>query len=469
MHLPFFTQEIYHTRRAQLAATVGSGFILLPSNEECGINYKDNTYPYRQDSSLLYFTGINRAGLCLLIDCENGQSILIGDELTTEDIVWTGPLPTLKELADHAAIDRIIPTSKGIELIQKVQSQGAIIHYLPIYRGDHAFRLASILNKPIESIANGFSEILAKAVVALREIKSDEEIYQLEQAINTSGEMHKAMMTYARIGMTEAEVVAKVRSICMARNVDIPYGVILTVNGQTLHNHSYHNTLQSGQLLLGDFGAESPMLYAGDITRTIPVDKSFTSFQKEIYQIVLNTLNHSIHAVRTGVTYKSIHLAAATHITEGLKQLGLLRGDANEIVAAGAHALFFPHGLGHPLGLDVHDMEGIGEQYTGYEPGLERSKEFGLKSLRLAKSLKTGMVITVEPGIYFIPELIQIWKNQNKFSQYINYDKIEKCLPFGGVRLEDNVLVKEHDYKILGNPIPKEIQEVESLRTIAYQ
>ncbi|MBP6795266.1 MAG: Xaa-Pro dipeptidase, partial [Saprospiraceae bacterium] len=296
-----------------------------------------------------------------------------------------------------------------------------------------------------------------------------EELDQLVEAINISSDMHLTMMKNAKAGMTESEVMAKVRSVCLEKNVDISYTIILSVNGQTLHNHSYHNTLKSGQLLLGDFGSESSMHYAGDITRTIPVDKSFTSFQKEIYSIVLNTLETCIAKVKAGIKYKDVHLQAAKTITEGMKSLGFLQGNTEEIIAEGAHALFFPHGLGHPLGLDVHDMEGIGENYTGYEEGLVRSTQFGLKSLRLAKTLREGMVITVEPGIYFIPELISVWKSENKFKEFINYAAIEKMLPFGGIRIEDNVYVQQDRGLILGNPIPKSINEVEQIREIAYK
>ena len=464
----FFSQETYHTRRTSLAKSVGSGLILFPSNEEVGINYKDNTYSFRQDSSFLYYCGIDRSGLCLLINAESGESFLIGDELTTEDIIWTGPMPSMSKLAELAGIDRVLSTSAGIELIQTIKQKNKPIHYLPIYRGDHAFRLAAILNLLPDQIATGASAELCAAVVQQRERKSPEEINQLVEAIDISGEMHTAMMKYAKSGMRESQVMAKVRSVPLEKNVDISYSIILTINGQTLHNHSYHNMLKSGQLLLGDFGAESSMHYAGDITRTIPVDKAFTSFQKEIYSIVLNTLETSIAKVKAGVRYLDVHLHAAKTITDGMKDLGFLTGNTDEIIAAGAHAIFFPHGLGHPLGLDVHDMEGIGENYTGYGEGIVRSKQFGLKSLRLAKTLTEGMVITVEPGIYFIPELISAWKSENKYKEFINYSAIEKRLPFGGIRLEDNVCVRNEYAQVLGKPIPKSIQEVEQLREIAY-
>ncbi len=468
MNSNFFDQSTYHTRRSTLAHAIQDGLIILPSNEEVGSNYRDNTYPFRQDSSFLYYCGIDRPGLNLLIDTHSGESFLMGDESTIEDIVWTGPVPTLRALAEKAAIDRLLSVTEGLDWIRGLQSKGVRIHYLPIYRGDHAFKLSELLGVQPESIASGYSKRLSAEVVKMREIKSDEELIQLHEAVNRSGDMHRTMMRLTRAGMTEAHVMALVRAECLKSNVDIPYGIILTINGQTLHNHAYHNTLKSGQLLLGDFGAESVLHYAGDITRTIPVDKTFTSFQRDIYSLVLSTLERSISSIRPGVAYREIHLQASRIITEGLIALGLMEGDVSEIVQQGAHALFMPHGLGHPLGLDVHDMEAIGEEYTGYDENTIRSTQFGLHSLRLGKPLLQRMALTVEPGIYFIPELISLWKSQQKFKEFIHYDKIEKLLPFGGIRLENNVVVEAEGAKLLGDPIPQSIHDVEELRKLAY-
>ncbi|MDZ4708325.1 MAG: Xaa-Pro aminopeptidase [Saprospiraceae bacterium] len=460
----FFDKSIYQGRRQQILSLVSDGLILLPSNEEAGMNYLDNTYPFRQDSSFLFFCGIDRPGLLLLLDGTTGETLLVGEESSLDDIVWTGPVDSLKELAARAGIERVISQEEA----QKWIPNFGTIHFLPVYRGDQAIRLSKIIGIPVDSIYSGASESLIQAVVSLREIKSAPEIDQLTEAINITGKMQIVMMKIAKSGMTEAEVMAAVRSTCLREDVDIAYPIILSVNGQTLHNHAYHNVLQPGQLLLGDFGAESPMHYAGDITRTIPVSAHFSIVQKDIYSLVQFTLNAATLAIKSGIKYLDVHLAAATNIASGMKDLGFLKGDISSIVEQGAHALFFPHGLGHALGLDVHDMENLGERFTGYERGMERSRQFGLKSLRLAKTLKTGMVLTVEPGIYFIPELIAIWKKENKFSDYINYDKIEEVLPFGGIRIEDNILVGPDGATILGDPIPKEIAEIENLRRQAY-
>lgn len=464
----FFDPAVYIQRRKQLAHLVGNGLILMPANEEAGMNYLDNTYTFRQDSSFLYFCGIDRPGLILLIDTHTGDSVLAGEDSSLDDIVWTGPVDTLGQLAEWSGIDRVIHLAAAEQWIKETLAKSAPVHFLPVYRGDHAIRLNKFTGLTTDAIYSGASPLLIQGVVQLRETKSEEEVRELTEAVNISGEMHLTMMKLARPGMTEARVMAAVRDICLRQEVDIAYSIILSVNGQTLHNHSYHNTLQQGQLLLGDFGSESHMHYAGDITRTIPVSPHFSPLQKDIYALVLHTLKTATGSIKAGIKYLDVHLEAARNIASGLKDLGFLKGDIHELVAQGAHALFFPHGLGHALGLDVHDMENLGESYTGYEPGLQRSTQFGLKSLRLAKTLKSGMVLTVEPGIYFIPELIALWKGENKFSDFINYNKLDQVLPFGGIRIEDNVWVTADKARLIGNPIPKEIQEIEQIRQEAY-
>jgi Xaa-Pro aminopeptidase len=320
--------------------------ILFIANDEVGMNYKDNTYPYRQESSFLYYSGIDRPGLFLLIDSHSGESILVGNEMTVDDVIWTGPVMTLNELAERSGIDRVISMDLGYQFIHAFNTNKIRIHYLPVYRGDQSFVLAKLLQLPPEKIAESYSKRLAHEVVNMREIKSNEELLQLNEAIRISGDMHRTMMTTAKAGMSEAEVMANVHAVCLKNNVALPYPIILTINGQTLHNHSYHNILQEGQLLLGDFGAESYMHYSGDITRTIPVSASFSVIQHDIYSLVLHTLNQSIKMIRQGIQYLDVHLNAARNITEGLISLGFLSGNAEELVQEGVHALFFPHGLG---------------------------------------------------------------------------------------------------------------------------
>jgi Xaa-Pro aminopeptidase len=286
----------------------------------------------------------------------------------------------------------------------------------------------------------------------------------MEKAVTISGQMHIAAMRGAMVGIKEAQLAGIVEGIAIGAGGDLAYPAILTVNGQTLHNHYHGNTLQSGQLILGDFGAETAMHYAGDITRTFPVDKQFTEQQKHIYQLVLQAEMAAIEALKPGVPYRDIHLMAARIMADGLKDLGLMKGDMEAAVAEGAHALFFPHGLGHMLGLDVHDMEDLGEDYVGYTDQIKRSEQFGLRSLRLGRELEAGFVLTVEPGLYFIPELIDQWQAAGKHKDFINYDKVADYRDFSGVRIEDNVLITEDGYRVLGEPIPKTVAEVEALR-----
>lgn len=462
-----FAPATYRSRRAKLMQDLGSGVILLPGNEEAPMNYTDNVYHFRQDSSFLYFAGIELPHLVLVMDAEAGESILFGVELTIDDIVWMGPQPTLQELAAKTGIDRVLPYDQLAGWLNDQKSKGRSIHYLPPYRGEQILQLSRWLGLPPDSIRQHASEPLILSIVGQRMIKSAEELAEIEQAVNITGNMHLAAMRQARAGQTEAHLAGLVEGIAVGGGGHLAYSVILTINGHVLHNHQHHNILREGQLVLGDFGAETASRYAGDITRTFPVSAAFTPQQRDIYQLVLQTEMDAIEACRPGITYREVHLKAARQIAQGLKDLGLMQGDADEAVAAGAHALFFPHGLGHALGMDVHDMEGLGENYVGYRPGLERSKQFGLKSLRLARELEPGFVLTVEPGIYFIPQLIDIWQKEGTGKDFIRFDKLQAFRNFSGVRIEDNIVITDSGNRILGNPIPKSVQEVEDIRKAA--
>ncbi|NMM49867.1 aminopeptidase P family protein [Marinigracilibium pacificum] len=451
----------YRERRTKLANIIGEGLILISGNDEAAMNYRDNVYPFRQDSTFLYLCGISQPGLALIIDASTGKTTLFGEEMTTDDMVWTGPQPSLNELADKAHIDDVKPYSSIREFLHNQQKE---VCFLPPYRGDNVLKIASWLGVRSADVMNGASEKLIRAVVSLREIKDEDEIKEMENAVNVTAEMHIEAMKYAKEGMTEADVMAKIQSIALAKGTGTSYPPIVTRNGEILHNHHYHSTLKKGDLLLIDAGAQNNMFYAGDITRTFPIAKDFTQQQKEIYSIVLNANKECIIGSKDGVSNLSLHLRAARIIVEGLSALGIMKGDPDEAVAAGAHALFMPHGLGHQIGLDVHDMEDLGENLVGYDDQIVRSTQFGLKSLRLGKKLKEGMVITVEPGIYFIPGLIDIWKNDQMCSEFINYEKLSKYRDFGGIRIEDNILIQKDGHRILGKPIPKEIADVEKLR-----
>ncbi|MEM7037878.1 MAG: aminopeptidase P family protein, partial [Bacteroidota bacterium] len=431
----------------------------LLGNDETGMNYKANVYHFRQDSSFLYYTGIDRAGLAAIIDTDSGATTLIGTELTMDDVVWTGPMPSLRDAADLSGIEYVADWSKATGLLGNGPT-----HYLPIYRGDHAFKIADVLGISPREAKEKHSETLIRAVIAQRAYKTDEELVELDRAVALTNDIHVAAMRIARPGLTEAEVHAEIQRVVNAADSHLSFPAIVTVNGQTLHNHYHHNPLEPGQMLLVDAGGESAMRYAGDMTRTFPVDPMFTLRQKEVYEVCLQSQLDAIEALKPGVAYKDVHLLAAKTIATGLTEIGLMKGDPEAAVAAGAHALFFPHGLGHMMGLDVHDMEGLGENYVGYDDAVQRSDQFGLAFLRLGRALQPGFVITVEPGIYFIPELIDMWAAEKRHAEFLNYEAIDSYKDFGGIRIEDDFVITTNGSRLLGGDVPKTVADVEAIR-----
>ena len=460
-----FSATTYSQRRQELVKALDSGIIILFGNNELGMNYAANTYRFRQDSNFLYFFGIDQPGMAAIIDVDENKETLFGDDLTVDDIVWVGPHPTVNALAAKVGVANTAALSAFAAAVKKAHSQGRKVHFLPPYRFENKLHLQEWLGIPATEQKSKASEALIRAVVNLRSYKSAEELVEMEKAVNITRAMHLAVMKGAKAGKKEAELAGLAQAIAVSTEGDLAYPVILSKDGQTLHNHYHGNVLQPGQLVLGDFGAETKSRYAGDITRTFPVDAKFTSKQKDIYTIVLQAEEDSIAALKPGISYKDVHLNAAKIIAQGLKDLGLMQGDIDEAVAQGAHAMFFPHGLGHMIGLDVHDMEDLGEQYVGYSETVERSTQFGTAYLRLGRALEAGFVLTVEPGIYFIPELIDLWQKDKKHADFINYDKVNAYRDFGGIRIEDNVLITADGHRILGERIAKSVEEVEALRS----
>ena len=459
-----FSKQTYIKRRKQLKTDVKSGILLFLGNDESGMNYADNTYHYRQDSTFLYFFGSDYAGLNAIIDIDENREIIFGDELTIDHIVWMGTQPTIKEKSEAVGINETAPTQELKSYLEKAIKQGRQVHYLPPYRPEHQIKLFDLLQVHPNIAAKNASVEFVNAVANQRNYKSAEEIIQIEEAVNITADMHLAAMQMARPGMKESEIAAAVQEIAISAGGQLSFPVIATINGQTLHNHYHGNTLKSGDMVLLDCGAENSMHYAGDMSSTFPVDKGFTSRQKEIYQIALNAHNAAIDKLKPGVTFKDVHLTACRTVAEGMKQMGFMKGDLDEAIRQGAHALFFQCGTGHMMGMDVHDMENLGEVYVGYD-GEAKSTQFGLKSLRLGRELEPGFVLTIEPGIYFIPELIDMWKAENRFSEFINYDKVEEYKDFGGLRNEEDFLITENGARLLGKPIPKTIEEVEAQRS----
>ena len=454
-------KKVYVHRRAKLMEDMADGVILLLGNAEMPMNYKANTFRFRQDSSFLYFGGPDLPGLSLLIDVDNNKTLLFGNDYALDEIIWMGEQVPLAKQAVEKGIDEVQTAGRLADYLGKCIEQKRRVHYLPPYHASHIIYLTELIKRDRDAILSGSSDRLTRAVIKQRSVKDHDEIAELEKAVDIAREMHTAAMRMAREGLYERDIAGAIEGIALAKGEGVPFSVILSVRGEILHNIHHGNKLRNGDLIINDSGAESLLHYASDITRTFPVSGKFASQQKEIYEIVLSAQTGAIEAVSPGKFYKDIHLQCATMITEGLKTIGLMKGDPEAAVEAGAHALFFPHGLGHMLGLDVHDMEGLGENLVGYDQETERSEQFGLASLRLAKKLRPGYVLTVEPGIYFIPALISKWQSEKKFYEYINYELVHKYIGFGGVRIEDDVLITENGGRVLGKPIPKTINEVE--------
>lgn len=459
-----FDKENYIKRRNLLKKDVSTGLILILGNNESPMNYPANPYPFRQDSNFLYFFGIDKPSFIGLIDIDENKDFLFGEDFTIDDIIWMGPQPIVRELAGEVGIKNTGNLSHIKEKIDNAILKGRKIHFLPPYRAENALIIEGLLGISNNNIKNYASEELIRAVISQRSVKSKEEIAEIEKALDISYEMYMAIMNTAKPGKYERELVGEIEGIISSFGSHYSFPTILTINGETLHNHFHGNKLTKNRLLIIDSGAESPEHYASDITRTFPVGGKFTSEQKDIYEIVLESQLCAIKSIKPGEKYRDIHLKVAEIIAQGMKDLGLMKSNVADAVEKGAHALFFPHGLGHMMGLDVHDMEDLGENLVGYDDTVKRSDQFGLAYLRLAKKLKPDYVFTVEPGIYFIPALIDQWSSEKRYKEYINYSKVEKFKGFGGIRIEDDVVVTSNGYMVLGRKaIPKSVKEIEEL------
>jgi Xaa-Pro aminopeptidase len=458
-----FSAKTYNQRRSELKKQLQSGIVLFLGNEESPMNYPANTYHFRQDSSFLYFCGLDSPGLAAIIDVEENKDILFGDDVGIEDIIWMGFQPSMKSRAKTVGVTETAPMAKLEEYVKDALVKDRKVHFLPPYRMDTAVRIGQMLGLPPSEVKAGASVDLIRAVVALRSVKSAEEVAEMEAAHIVTYKMYLAAMKKARPGLYESDLSGLMEGIAYAGGASPAFPIILTINGQILHNHYHGNKLERGRLCVIDAGAESCGHYACDITRTIPVNGRFTTRQKEIYEIVLDAQETAIRMIKPGVMNRDIHLTAAKVIASGLKALGLMKGDVDEAVQEGAHALFFPHGLGHMIGLDVHDMENLGENYVGYDETVERSRQFGFAYLRMAKALQPGHAITVEPGLYFIPALIDLWRKEKKFTNFINYAKVAEYKDFGGARVEDDVVVTKTGNKVVGRTIPKTVKAIEAV------
>jgi Xaa-Pro aminopeptidase len=458
-----FSATTYSTRRNRLKQEIDSGLVLLLGNDESPMSYTDNPYPFRQDSTFLYLFGLDSPGLAGVIDIDSGDEMIFGSDQSIDDIVWMGAKPTLAERSLMAGIERTVPIEQLCSVVSTAAAKKREIHFLPPYRPENRIKLHQLLGLNPATVGEQASLPLIRAVVAQRNIKSDEEVAEIEKAVDTSVDMHLAAMRMARPGVVEIEIVAEIERIARAAGGQTSFPPILTVHGQILHNHDYSHTLASGDLVLCDCGAETGMHYAGDLSSTIPVDPTLSSQQQEIYELTLRAHVAAVSALAPGVPFKEVHLLTCRVIAQGMKDMGLMRGSIDDAVAEGAHAMFFPCGLGHMLGLDVHDMEDLGEVHVGYD-GKSKSTQFGLKSLRLARKLEPGFVLTIEPGIYFIPELIDRWQAEGRFADFIDYDRVAAFRDVGGMRNEENFLLTDNGARRLGKPKPKTLKEMTAAR-----
>ncbi len=453
----------YVSRRNSLVNSLDKGIILLLGNGESPMNYAANTFHFRQDSTFLYFFGLDMPDLAGTIDVETGEQILFGNDAGIEDIIWVGPQTPLADRAARVGVSKSQPFNKLKDYLAKAIEHGRQIHFLPPYRAENKLLLQNLTGIEVARQKAYASVALIKAVVSIRSVKEAAEITEIEKACAIGYDMHLAAMKMARAGNREQAIAGTLEGIAVSGGGMLSFPVILSQNGETLHNHDHSQILTEGRMLLTDAGAETALHYACDFTRTTPVNGKFTAQQREIYEIVLAANNKATSMMQPGVTYLSVHLAAPEVIAEGLIRLGLMKGDPKAAVAEGAHALFFPHGLGHMMGLDVHDMEDLGQIYVGYDDEIRPSAQFGTAYLRLGRRLQEGFVVTNEPGIYFIPALIDQWKASGMHKDFIQYDRLEAYRSFGGIRLEDDILVTSSGSSILGKRVPIDPDEVASL------
>ena len=458
-----FPKNTYVERRARLHQLVGHGLIVLMGNNESPMNYPSNTYKFRQDSSFLYFFGLHRDGLVGVIDADSGAETLLGDEIDIDDIVWYGEVTSVVQMAEECGVAHTAPMAALTEMVAQAQKAGRKVHFLPPYRHETMIRLHDLLGIHPSQQRDAASQELIQAVIQLRLVKSAEEIEELERAAAIGYEMHTTAMRLCRPGVTEAYIGGVLDGIAASHGSMVSFQSIVSMHGEILHGYPSARPLEAGRLLLCDAGAETREHYCSDHTRTTPISGTFTQRQKDIYNIVVDCHDLALTHARPGVRWWDVHYDVCRLMTNRLKDLGLMKGDTEAAVQAGAHALFLPHGLGHAMGMDVHDMEGLGQTFVGYDEETRPSTQFGTASLRFARRLEEGHVVTDEPGIYFIPALIDLWRKEGTNAEFLCFDEIEKYKDFGGIRIEDDVLITKDGCRFLGEKrIPYHVDEVEA-------
>ncbi|MBQ0023196.1 MAG: aminopeptidase P family protein [Prevotellaceae bacterium] len=457
-----FSKDIYIQRRAELKQLVGEGLILLFGNNDAPNNYPSNTYRFRQDSCFLYYFGQKREGLAAVIDIDNDKEYLFGDDIDIDDIIWFGYVPSVKDLAEEVGVSNSAPMSQLKTLIDSALAKGQQIHFVPQCRHDLMIQLSDLIGiHPLQSKEKA-SEKLIKAIINMRAVKKPEEIAELKKAADIGYLMHTTAMKECAPGVTEKYVAGIIEGIAMSHGDRYSFQSILSMHGEIQHGYPHNTPMEAGRLMLCDAGAESHENYCSDNTRVTPIGGKFTQRQRDIYAAVEAAHDWVIENAKPGIKWLDIHLGAARVITEHLKQIGLMKGNTEDAVREGAHAMFFPHGLGHMMGMDVHDMEGLGQNFVGFDDEVQPSTQFGLNCLRCGRRIQKGFVMTDEPGVYFIPHLIDLWRSEKKHMDFINYDAVESFKDFGGIRLEDDIIITDTGCEIIGDKlIPWHIDEVE--------
>lgn len=452
-----FSKEVYARRRQTLVAKMADsaaegkrGIALFIGNTEAPAQYKDNCYKFRQDSTWLYFFGIDQPLYAAIIDLDNGNETIFANDVEIGDIIWMGPQPSVASVAASVGVEKSAPYTDLNAAVAKVLAEGRPVHFVKPSRYYNTMKIASLLGCGTDEVAGRFSLALTKAIISMRLVKEDCEIEAIDDACDLGYEMHTVARNSIVPGIIEQEIVGKMDGVTLSKGWGVSFPTILTQHGETLHNHLHDKIIEPGKLMVIDAGAESNVHYASDFTRTYPTSGKFTAKQREIYQIVCDCNEFAFSMTRPGISYREVHLKTMHLMLEELRALDIVRGDVQDMVEAGIAGLFMPHGLGHNMGLDVHDMEDYGENYVGYDDDQSRSPQLGLGSLRMARKLVPGNVITDEPGIYFIPALIKKWKSEKTDQGFVNYSKLESYYDFGGIRLEDDVLVTADGARRLG-------------------
>ena len=461
-----FAKSTYIERRSLLKKLVGDGLIVIFGNNDAPSNYPANAYKFRQDSSFLYYFGQHREGLVGVIDVDNDKEWFIGDDIDINDIIWTGFVPSVSDLGAEVGVANSAPMSSLKTMVDKSKAEGKTVHYLPPYRHDTMIQISDLLGMHPLKTREMASLKLIKAVVDMRAVKSDEEVEEIERAMEIGYDMHMTAMRACAPGVTEQHIAGLMEGIAHGRGCKVSFQSIVTMHGEIQHGYPSLRPLEAGRLLLVDAGAETVNNYCSDNTRVTPISGKFTPRQRDIYSIVEACHDLAIEKAKPGVKWMDVHLDVCRLMAERLKAVGLMKGNTEDAVQAGAHAMFLPHGLGHMMGMDVHDMEGLGQVYVGFDDEVRPSTQFGLNCLRCGRRLQKGFVMTDEPGIYFIPHLIDLWRSEGKHTEFINYDLLETYKDFGGIRLEDDILITDDGCRVLGkNTIPYHIDDVEAMHS----